>query len=151
VSTAYDLNFYGYGGTQFGGAALVPTGDNWVRGLNRETFVEVQNASDGDWAGANIRTQSSAQEALDALDAAISKKENCRARLGAYINRLENTITNLEVSYDALQVAESQISDVDMASEMTDFVRNQVLSQAAISILSQANSLPEMAMSLLNG
>jgi flagellin len=85
------------------------------------------------------------------LDKAIAKKENCRARLGAYINRLENTITNLEIMHDTLQVAESRISDVDIATEMTDFVRNQVLSQAAVSILSQANALPEMAMSLLNG
>jgi flagellin len=151
VKNQYDLNFYGYGGTNFGGLALVPSGDNTITGLNRETFIEVQNASDGDWAGGSIRTQSNAQEALDALDQAIAKKENCRARLGAYINRLENTITNLEIMHDTLQEAESRISDVDIASEMTDFVRNQVLSQAAISILSQANALPEMAMSLLNG
>jgi flagellin-like hook-associated protein FlgL len=151
TSTAYDLNFYSYGGAKFGGEALVPSGDNTIRGLNRETFIEVQNASDGDWAGGSIRTQSNAQEALDALDKAIAKKENCRARLGAYINRLENTIENLEIMHDTLQAAESRISDVDIASEMTDFVRNQVLSQAAISILSQANALPEMAMSLLNG
>jgi flagellin len=151
ASGAYDLNFYGYGGRKFGGEALVPTGNNWVRGLNRETFVEIQNASGGDWAGANVRSQSNAQEALDAIQAAIVKKDTCRARLGAYINRLENTIANVEVSHDTLQVAESHISDVDMASEMTDFVRNQVLAQAAISIISQANSLPQMAMSLLNG
>jgi flagellin len=148
---AYDLNFYGYGGVRFGGVALMPNSGNTVRGLNRETFIEIQNASDGDWAGAAIRTQSMAQEALGAIDRAIAKKEFCRARLGAYINRLENTLTNREIMYDTTQAAESRISDADIAVEMTDFVRNQVLSQAAVSIISQANSLPEMAMSLLNG
>jgi flagellin len=150
-ANAYDLNFYRYGGAKFGGPALVPNSGNWIRGLNRETFTEIQNASDGDWAGAAIRTQSTAQEALEALDRAIAKKDFCRARLGAYINRLENTLTNREIMLDTTQAAESRISDVDIAVEMTDFVRNQVLSQAAVSILSQANALPEMAMSLLNG
>jgi flagellin len=60
-------------------------------------------------------------------------------------------MTNLETMRETLQAAESRISDVDVASEMTDFVRNQVLSQAAVSMLSQANALPEMALSLLNG
>ncbi|MDR2340087.1 MAG: hypothetical protein LBF40_08145 [Deltaproteobacteria bacterium] len=151
VSSAYDINFYNYGGKLFGGEALTGIGPNWVTGLNRETFVEVQNASDGDWVGAGIRTQSGAQEALEGIDRAIAKKESCRSRLGAYINRLENTLTNLEDMHATLQIAESQISDVDIASEMTDFVTNQVLSQAAVAILSQANALPEMALSLLNG
>jgi flagellin len=148
---AYDLNFFRYGGALFGGGAGSGTGDNWVRGLNRETFIEVQNASDGDWAGAAIRTQSAAQEALEGVDLAIAKKDSCRSRLGAYLNRLENTLANLENMHDTLQVAESNISDVDIAAEMTKFVSNQVLTQAAVAILSQANALPEMALSLLNG
>jgi flagellin-like hook-associated protein FlgL len=150
-SSAYDINFYRYGGALFGGQALTGSGPNWVRGLNRETFTEIQNASDGDWLGAGIRTQSTAQEALEGIDAAIAKKESCRSRLGAYMTRLENTLANLETMHDTLQIAESQISDVEISTEMTDFVRNQVLSQAAVAILSQANALPEMALSLLNG
>ncbi|MDR1921171.1 MAG: flagellin [Candidatus Adiutrix sp.] len=120
-------------------------------GLDRQAFVEIQNAADGDWAGAHIRSQSHAQEALDAVQAAIEKKDKIRATLGAYQNRLENTITNLEIQAENLQASESRISDVDMATEMTTFVKNQVLTQAAISMLSQANSLPQMALSLLNG
>ncbi|MDR1081845.1 MAG: flagellin [Deltaproteobacteria bacterium] len=153
-AAAYDLNFFGYGGAKFGtfgSGSVFLDHAGFISGLNRETFTEIQNASGGDWAGAAIRTQSNAQEALGALDRAIAKKEFCRARLGAYITRLENTLTNREIMHDTTQAAESRISDVDIATEMTDFVRNQVLSQAAVSVLSQANSLPEMAMSLLNG
>ncbi|MGL4209086.1 MAG: flagellin, partial [Candidatus Adiutrix sp.] len=120
-------------------------------GLDRQSFVEIQNAADGKWPGAHVRTQSHAQESLDAIQSAIERKDKIRATLGAYQNRLENTITNLEIQAENLQASESRISDVDMATEMTTFVRNQVLTQAAISMLSQANSLPQMALSLLNG
>ena len=133
-------------GTNAAGAAL-----NNLLGLDRQSFVEIQNADDGPWTGAHVRTQSDAQEALDAIQAAIERKDKVRATLGAYINRLENTITNLEIQTENLQASESRISDVDMATEMTNFVKNQVLTQAAISMLSQANSLPQMALSLLNG
>ena len=122
-----------------------------ILGLDRAAFVEIQNAADGDWRGAHVRTQSHAQEALDAIQAAIERKDKIRATLGAYQNRLENTITNQEIYAENLQASESRISDVDMATEMTTFVKNQVLTQAAISMLSQANSLPQMALSLLNG
>ncbi len=119
--------------------------------LSRDNFVEIQNASDGHWDGAHLRTQSAAQEALEALDAAISGKDAIRAALGAYQNRLENTITNLEIYTENLQAAESRISDVNIATEMTEFIKNQVLVQAGVSMLSQANALPQMALSLLNG
>ena len=124
---------------------------NNLLGLDRQSFVEIQNAADGAWAGAHVRTQSDAQEALDAIQEAIERKDKVRATLGAYINRLENTITNLEIQAENLQASESRISDVDLATEMTTFVKNQVLTQAAVSMLSQANSLPQMALSLLNG
>ncbi|MDR2386922.1 MAG: hypothetical protein LBE80_04965 [Deltaproteobacteria bacterium] len=146
-----DINFFGYSvnyaASEYYGYGLVGT----TSGLNRESFFEVQNASDGDWKGASLRSQSTAQIALEAVAEAIARKDTIRAKLGAIINRLENTFTNLETMRETLQGAESRISDVDVATEMTDFVRNQVLSQAAVSILSQANALPEMALSLLNG
>jgi flagellin-like hook-associated protein FlgL len=122
-----------------------------INGLDRYSFVELQNAADGQWTGAEVRTQSSAQEALDRINDAMARKDKVRADIGALQNRLENTITNLEIQVETLQQSESRISDVDMATEMTEFVRNQVLAQAAISMLSQANSLPQMALSLLNG
>ena len=102
-------------------------------------------------AGYSISTQQGAQQALDALNEAIVSKDKIRANLGALQNRLENTITNLTIQAENLQAAESRISDVDVAQEMTAFVRNQILTQSAVAMLSQANSLPQMAMQLIQG
>ena len=101
--------------------------------------------------GGTVSTQQAAQRALDAITNAIISKDKIRAHLGAMQNRLENTITNLNIQAENLQAAESRISDVDVATEMTQFVRNQILSQSAVAMLSQANSLPQMAMQLIGG
>ncbi len=66
-------------------------------------------------------------------------------------NRLENTVTNLSIQAENLQAAESRISDTDVATEMTQFVKNQILTQSAVAMLGQANSYPHMLMNLLNG
>lgn len=97
----------------------------------------------------SIKTQDSAQKALERIDDAIIAKDKIRAHLGAMQNRLENTVSNLQIQAENLQAAESRISDVDVATEMTEFVRNQVLTQAAVAMLAQANSLPQMALSLM--
>ncbi len=102
-------------------------------------------------AGFSISTQSAAQNALVALNEAIVSKDTIRASLGALQNRLENTITNLEVQAENLQASESRISDADVALEMTEFVRQQILTQSAVAMLAQANSLPRLAMQLLGG
>jgi flagellin len=107
--------------------------------------------SAGSGAGASISTQELAQKALAALNTAITSKDKIRANLGALQNRLENTITNLTVQAENLQAAESRISDVDVATEMTNFVRNQILTQSAVAMLSQANTLPQMALQLMQG
>lgn len=104
-----------------------------------------------DYAGYSIATQEDAQIALDALNNAIIEKDKIRANLGAVQNRLENTITNLNIQAENLQAAESRISDVDVATEMTNFVRQQILAQSAVAMLAQANSLPQMAMQLIGG
>ena len=104
-----------------------------------------------DAAGRSITTQEDAQLALDAITNAIVEKDKIRAHLGALQNRLENTITNLNVQAENLQAAESRIRDVDVATEMTEFTRQQVLTQSAVAMLSQANSLPQMAMQLIGG
>jgi len=96
-----------------------------------------------------IETQDKAQNALGELNQAIIKKDTARAYFGAMQNRLENTVSNLQIQAENLQAAESRISDVDVATEMPEFIRMQVLTQAAIAMLSQANSLPQMALQLL--
>jgi flagellin-like hook-associated protein FlgL len=123
--------------------------DGIINGMNRDSFVEIQNAANSPWAGGDVRSQSSAQEALDAITAAISKKDKIRADLGALQNRLENTMTNLTIQAENLQASESRISDVDVATEMTEFTKNNVLAQAATSMLAQANSLSQLALSLI--
>jgi flagellin len=111
---------------------------------------QVQNGSGRtEWDGADILTQSAAQLALQALDSAVNKKDTGRASLGALQNRLQNTITNLQIQAENLQAAESRISDVDVATEMTEFTKNNILAQAATAMLAQANSLPQLALKLL--
>lgn len=105
------------------------------------------SAADG--PGKTVSTQQAAQEALEGITSAINKKDQIRAHLGALQNRLENTVSVLQIQAENLQAAESRISDTDVALEMTNFVRNQILTQAAVSMLSQANSLPQMALSLI--
>jgi flagellin-like hook-associated protein FlgL len=120
-----------------------------INGMDRYSFVEIQNAADSPWAGGEVRTQSAAQAALDAITESINTKDKIRADLGALQNRLENTMTNLTVQAENLQASESRISDVDVATEMTEFTRNNVLAQAATSMLAQANSLSQLALSLI--
>ncbi len=98
-----------------------------------------------------VNTQERAQNALEVIDDAMIKKDKIRAHLGAMQNRLENTITNLSIQAENLQASESRISDVDVATEMTEFVRRQILTQSATAMLAQANSLPKMAMQLIGG
>ena len=100
-------------------------------------------------AGYTVSTQSAAQAALAALDEAIQSKDKIRAALGALQNRLENTISNLSIQAENLQAAESRISDVDVATEMSEFVRNQIIAQSGVAMLAQANSLPQLALQLL--
>ena len=101
--------------------------------------------------GASISTQAQAQTALEALNTAIVSKDTIRANLGSMQNRLEATITNLQIQAENLQAAESRISDVDVATEMTEYTRQQIIAQSATAMLAQANSLPQMALSLLGG
>jgi len=97
----------------------------------------------------NIATAASAQAALSTLDSAISTKDTARAKFGYKMNRLESTIEVLNIQAENLAASESRISDVDVATEMAKLTRNQVLSQAGVSMLAQANNIPQMALNLL--
>ncbi len=99
--------------------------------------------------GLTIASTTSARLALTTLDLAISTKDTARAKFGYKMNRLEGTISVLNIQSENLQAAESRVSDVDVATEMAEMTRNQVLAQAGISMLAQANAMPQMALSLL--
>jgi len=99
----------------------------------------------------SIASQPGAQSALTEINSAILSKDNVRAVIGAYINRLSNTMAQLSIQAENLQAAESRIRDVDVATEMTNFVNNQIKSQAAIAMLAQANMIPQMALTLIGG
>jgi flagellin len=99
--------------------------------------------------GLSIEATGCALAALTALDAAISLKDTARAKFGYKMNRLEGTISVLNIQSENLMAAESRVSDVDVATEMANMTRNQVLAQAGISMLAQANAMPQMALQLL--
>uniref|UniRef100_UPI00262E3F7E flagellin n=1 Tax=uncultured Desulfovibrio sp. TaxID=167968 RepID=UPI00262E3F7E len=120
-------------------------------GNSTASALGVGNEAASSSAAYTVSTQEAAQHALVGLNEAIVSKDKIRAHLGAMQNRLENTITNLTTQAENLQAAESRISDVDVATEMTQFVRNQILTQSAVAMLSQANSMPQMAMQLIGG
>ena len=86
---------------------------------------------------------------IDLLDAAIEKVSVERTNLGANQNRLEHTINNLSTTKENLSEANSRITDVDMAEEMSSFTKSNILAQAATSMLAQANQMPQSVLSLL--
>ncbi|MCR9093315.1 MAG: flagellin, partial [bacterium] len=103
--------------------------------------------STGNYGG--ITTVESAQNTLGLIDAAISNVASLRASFGTVQNRLESSIRSLAVAQENTSAAESRIRDVDFASETAELTRNQVLQQAGISVLAQANVSTQSALSLL--
>ena len=100
-------------------------------------------------AGAGITSVADAQSALATVNTAISSKDTARAAFGYKMNRLESTISVINNQTENLMAAESRISDVDVATEMAAMTRNQVLAQAGVAMLAQANAMPQMALTLL--
>ncbi|WP_280769569.1 flagellin [Salipaludibacillus daqingensis] len=99
--------------------------------------------------GINISTQADADTAITAINSAIETVSAERSNLGATQNRLEHTISNLDNSSENLSAAESRIRDVDMAAEMMEMTRANILSQASQSMLAQANQQPQSVLQLL--
>jgi flagellin len=102
-----------------------------------------------DVAGISVGTNALASQAIASIDAAIAEVSTERSKLGAYQNRLEHTINNLQTSAENLTAAESRIRDVDMAKEMMEFTKNNILTQAAQAMLAQANQQPQAVLQLL--
>lgn len=99
--------------------------------------------------GLKIDTQDDASDAIAKIKSAINTVSTARANFGAVQNRLEHTINNLGVTAENLSASESRIRNADMAKEMTDFTRNQILVQAGTAMLAQANSAPQSVLKLL--
>ena len=98
-----------------------------------------------------INVASNAENALSLVNQAIKIKDSARASFGYSMNRLETTQAVLDIQAENVAAAESRISDADVAIEMAALTRNQVLAQAGVSMLAQANTMPQMALTLLRG
>jgi flagellin len=119
--------------------------------------VKVQSGTSGEGfdstdlglSGLDLASASGAAAAIDKIDDAIKEVSTARADLGALQNRFEHTVKNLSVTQENLTASESRIRDTDMAQEMTNFSRNQILSQAGTSMLAQANAASQNILKLL--
>jgi flagellin len=101
--------------------------------------------------GQTLSTITGARNAMNVIDAAIQDVSGVRGDLGAAQNRLSTTVKNLATQRENLSAANSRIRDVDVASETVSMTRSQILMQAGVSVLAQANQLPQMALSLIGG
>ena len=118
-------------------------------GQTTSMSINAMTSSDLGVDEVDVTTQEGADAALIAIEDAVTEVSSERAKLGAYQNRLEHTINNLETSSENLTSAQSRIRDTDMAAEMTEYSQNNVLTQAATSMLAQANSQTQNVLTLL--
>jgi flagellin len=98
-----------------------------------------------------LTDETSASNAIAIIDSAIDKVSEVRSKLGAYQNRMEHTVNNITQSTENLTAAESRIRDADMAKEMTEFTKLNIINQSATAMLAQANQLPQGVLQLLKG
>ncbi len=106
-------------------------------------------ASDLGITALNLLTTASAQASLNPIDLAIQSKDTERSRLGAFVNRLQYTVRNLQASRENDTASESMVRDADIAEEMSEFIRAQILMQSGIAMLSQANMIPQIVAGLI--
>ncbi|MCQ2978789.1 MAG: flagellin [Clostridia bacterium] len=118
---------------------------NWSATPNVNNGTETTNVE----YSLNITSREGANNAIDVIDAAIKKVSDERSKYGAIQNRLEYTINNLNTTAENMTAAESTIRDVDMADEMMEYTKNNILQQAAQAMLVQANARPQQALQLL--
>src|SRR5690554_282873 len=118
---------------------------------NIEVNIACMSAGTGGLGVENVSidTKDNANAALSSIDQAISGVSSQRSALGAVQNRLEHTIKNLNAAEENLSAANSRIEDVDMAKEMTEFTKQQILSQAGTAMLAQTNMMPQSVLQLL--
>ncbi|HYA52901.1 MAG TPA: flagellin [Streptosporangiaceae bacterium] len=118
--------------------------------LSGLTITGLDSTGLGTGGGAtDLTSTTNATTAIGVLDSALQDVSTVRAKLGAYQNRFEHTINNINVAVENLSASESRIRDTDMASEMVNFTRSQILSQAGTAMLAQANQQPQSVLKLL--
>jgi flagellin len=125
------------------------TKTDYASGAAAVTALDVANIGTGTGATGVAVSVDGSSAAIKAIDAAIKTVSNTRADLGAIQNRFDHTINNLNVTVENLTASESRIRDADMAQEMVQFTRNQILSQAGTAMLAQANQASQGVLSLL--
>ncbi len=114
-------------------------------------YVQMQSMTSNDLGidALNLTDTVNAQGAILSLDNAIEIKDAERTRIGAFVNRLQGTIQNLQIQRENATASESEIRDADVAREMSEFVRSQILMQTGVSVLAQANQVPQMIAQLV--
>jgi len=117
--------------------------------LNTTMAGESVTSAKSRLSAVDISTASGAQNAVDVIDAAMAQVNAIRADLGAVQNRLQSTVSNLTTTSENIAAARSRIQDTDFASETANLTRNQILQQAGVAMLAQANALPNIVLSLL--
>jgi flagellin len=145
--------------TEFNGVKLLSGTDNdslslqiGFRSSANDTLTLSLNdltTADLSLATVNVSTSANALSALSNIDSAISAVASARANVGSLQNRIDAAVLNLGVAHENITAAESRIRDADIAFETSQFVRNQILVAAGTSILAQANTLPQQALTLL--
>lgn len=129
------------------GAMVIQIGSN--EGETMELKIPAVNSYTLDLENLNVLSQMTSENAISMLDDAIERVSSVRSAIGAYENRLEHAISNLDVAEMNMENSLSRIEDVDMAEEMTEYTASSVLQQAGTSVLAQANGLPETVLQLL--
>ncbi len=130
----------------------VNTGGDNLLGVDRISFNAYEmdvNTDRLNIADQSVATKPDAQKSLSFLDEAIKTVSSTRGQLGAIENRLQSTVRNTGISIENVTAANSRIKDVDMASETAELTKNNILANAGISVLAQANNLPQLALALL--
>jgi flagellin len=130
----------------------VNTGGDNILGVDRVSFDAFRldvNVDKLGLEGLSVSTKVDAQQSLARIDAALDTVSSVRADLGSLENRLSSTIRNLGISIENISAANSRIKDVDIADETAELTKHSILLQAGTSVLAQANSIPKMALSLL--
>ena len=120
-----------------------------IKGIASTDIGKVSGGAVSSLAGVSITSVTGARNAMDVIDQAINDVSTRRSDIGSVQNRLSVTISNLGSARENISAANSRIRDVDVASESADMTRNNILMQAGVSILAQANQLPQVALSLI--